>query len=310
MMALRLDMLAPGAYAVACSGGADSVALLRLACEAEIRVHVVHLNHQTRGKDSDADAAFVQGLAGELGVPCTAATLSEVIANLENRPPNPSALYRAARFALFARVCREEGLGAVLLAHHADDQAETVLHRLLRGSGMGGLAGMAAESVLGGVKVIRPLLGVRRRELREYLAARKQGWREDVSNASDQYFRNRLRRVLSGRHDMVTAFLKMGESARRVREWSESAAPVLRETFRVEELHALPEVLARVAARRWLIARGVPAGEIEPAVLERLLRMASDAASPGTVNLPGGVRARRAGGVVSVWGNGDALLGS
>jgi tRNA(Ile)-lysidine synthase len=299
-MTLPVAMIPPGSYAVACSGGADSVALL-LACEAAGagQPHVVHLNHQTRGAESDADAAFVEALARRLLVPYTVATLADVLPELRDRPANASALYRAARLALFARVCRQHGLSGVLLAHHADDQAETVLHRLLRGSGAAGLGGMSAATTVGGVRVLRPLLGVRRHELRDYLRARGQGWRDDPSNASDRYFRNRLRKLLAARPELVPVLLELGRSARDLRAWAEAAAPALPPAFRVEALHALPGVLARVSARRWLAERGVPAAEIEPPVLERLLRLAADAASPPAVNLPTNLTARRTGGVIA-----------
>ena len=109
-----------------------------------------------------------------------------------------------------------------------------------------------------------------------------------------------LRKVLGGRPELVPALLELGEAGRGVREWSEGAAPVLGKAFRVEELNALPGVLARVAVRRWVVGRGVPAGEVEPAVVERVVRLAGDAAVPGVVNLPGAVRVRRRGGEVSV----------
>jgi tRNA(Ile)-lysidine synthase len=158
---------------------------------------------------------------------------------------------------------------------------------------------MTYDTTVGGVRVLRPLLAARRHDLRHYLAARGQSWREDASNASDQYFRNRLRGVLRDRPELVPTLLDLGQSAHDARAWAEAAAPTLPHAFRVEQLHTLPSTLARVAARRWLVDHGVPAHEIEPAVLDRLLRLASDAASPPSVNLPGGVTARRAQGIVS-----------
>src|SRR6266699_2229302 len=109
----------PGAYAIGVSGGADSVALLTLlhSRRPDFRLHVVHLNHETRGPDSDADARLVQDLAAQLALPCTVARLSEI--TLTETIPNPSARFRAARMALFARVVAEHNLNGVILAHHA-----------------------------------------------------------------------------------------------------------------------------------------------------------------------------------------------
>src|SRR3954469_9744027 len=137
-----------GQFAIGVSGGADSVALLRLVMEfrPDLGVHVVHLNHEMRGDESQGDAEFVEGMAARFKLPCTRARRSEIEPTLKNRPGNLSAMFRAMRIELFRRVCAEHGLHGVLLAHHRDDQAETILHRLLRGSGMRGLAGMNFES--------------------------------------------------------------------------------------------------------------------------------------------------------------------
>src|SRR5688572_17488726 len=107
--------VAPGAWAVGVSGGADSVALLallhdRLVRRGDLRLHVVHLNHQTRGESSDADARLVRDLAERRGLPCTVALRSDVEPGITKPPSNPSARYRAARLALFRRVVADHGL--------------------------------------------------------------------------------------------------------------------------------------------------------------------------------------------------------
>src|SRR6185437_3878431 len=164
--------LPPGAWAVGVSGGADSVALLLLLCAREdLSLHVVHLDHQTRGDDSTGDARFVRELAERLHLRCTVALRSDVEATMSDLPGNTSSRYRAARIALFRKVVEEEDLAGVILAHHADDQAETVLHRLLRGSGPTGLAAMERATNIGGLRIVRPLLSVARETLRAFLAS-------------------------------------------------------------------------------------------------------------------------------------------
>ncbi len=183
-----IQSISPGAWAVGVSGGADSVALLRLLHERpDLRLHVAHLDHETRGNQSAGDAQFVASLAAHLGLPCTVAPLREFESGEVIGTANRSARFRAARLALFRRVVECAKLDGVILAHHADDQAETVFHRLCRGGGPEGLAAMRTESRIGGLRVVRPLLGVRRLELRRYLESISQDWREDASNSSDQY---------------------------------------------------------------------------------------------------------------------------
>lgn len=297
---LAIQSVPAGAWAVAVSGGADSVALLRLLCgRDDLALHVVHLNHQTRGDASSGDAEFVRQLAGGLGLPCTVARRAEVECHLPARVSNPSARYRAARIELFRRVMKERGLQGVILAHHADDQAETVLHRLIRGSGPAGLAGMSPRTQLGDLMILRPLLGHRRAELRAYLESIGQAWREDASNASDDYLRNRLRKWLTREPEMHEALLALGEACRVTGEWTRGAAPRLEETFAAEQLARLPDVLAHESARRWLRERGAPPEELSEGVLGRLVEMARDAASPPRTHFPGGVLVRRREGIMS-----------
>ena len=306
-----------GAWAVGVSGGADSVALLSLLRSravpgGDLSLHAVHLDHQTRGRASTADAAFVSELAARWGFACTVARRDEVEARLLRSPAgaaapaatpalpaNPSARYRTARLALFGEVVAARRLAGVLLAHHADDQAETVFHRLLRGSAYAGLAGMARRSTVGGLVILRPLLGVGREALRAHLREAGRAWREDESNASDDYLRNRLRRVLEAFPQLTPRLLEICDACRAARDWARGAAPVLSATFQLSELRDLPPVLARESAAGWLAARGVPRGELSPSVIDRLLAMASDAATPPRQHFPGQVLIRRRGGSIS-----------
>jgi tRNA(Ile)-lysidine synthase len=289
-----------GRWAVGISGGADSVALLLLLRErADLSLHVAHLDHETRAGASAEDARFVRELAERLELPCTIERRSVVESGIDPLPANISARFRAARLALFRRVVKEHGLAGVILAHHADDQAETVLHRLLRGSGPAGLAGMSPRARVGGLTILRPLLAVRRDDLRRVLTDRRQAWREDASNASDDYLRNRLRRVLLKCPRLTDSLLVLSASCRRLREWLHANTPAPAATLSTTQLLAQPAPVQRELARRWLAAAGVPAARIEPAVLRRLIAMAADAATPARQQFPGNLVVRRSRGTLS-----------
>jgi tRNA(Ile)-lysidine synthase len=189
---LRGSALGPGVVAV--SAGADSVALLRaLADEPAIPgLGIAHLNHRLRGAESDADAAFVAGLCPHLPHWTEAVDVASAAAgdNLEDTA-------RRVRYDFLARVAREAGAGWVVTAHTLDDQAETVLHRLIRGTGLRGLRGIAESRELApGVRLLRPMLTVSRAEVIAYLRAIGQTWREDATNRNLAFTRNRIRHEL------------------------------------------------------------------------------------------------------------------
>lgn len=177
---------------VALSGGADSVALLYALCEARARhgltVRAAHVEHGLRGEASLADAAFCRALCEGLSVPFTCDH-----AGLEGGMDAAGAEARAreARYALLLARAREANADALLTAHHMDDQAETVLSRLIRGSGARGLSGMREATVLDGVRIVRPLLSFAKADILTALGGAP--YREDASNGSACCQRNRLR---------------------------------------------------------------------------------------------------------------------
>jgi len=186
--------LRPGEPALlALSGGADSVALLHLARATQPLV-ACHVDHGLR-PDSGADAEYCGRLCAELGVPFERVRVELAEGgDLERRA-------REARYGALARVAGARGLGALLVAHHADDADETLVQRWVRGTHPGGLVGPRprAPFPLGraaGPEVLRPLLGVRGAELRAWLRARGLAWREDPTNASWRFTRNRVRHGL------------------------------------------------------------------------------------------------------------------
>jgi tRNA(Ile)-lysidine synthase len=306
---LEWPQAASGAWAVGVSGGADSVALLSLLRRRDdlslhvvhlpdLRLHAVHLDHELRGQASAGDAEFVQSLCRRLNVPCCVARRSEIEPQLGRLPSNPSARYRAVRLALFRRVVAAHGLQGVVLAHHGDDNAETVLLRLLRGAGPAGLTGIAADGRIVDLRIVRPLLRVRRRALESLLQERGQPWRQDASNQSDKYLRNRLRKLLAGRPELTDVLLQLAAACRQLEDWACRAAPQLPPRFAAAELAWLPSLLARHAARQWLIRSAAPPGELTPAILDRLTAMAADAATPARQQFPGALTVRRRGGLI------------
>src|SRR5258707_827737 len=189
-------MLRPGdRVGVAVSGGADSVALLLLLLELREKLGVVpsviHFNHKLRGKASDADEKFVAKLAAKHGLEFHNASV-EVAKKAKKERANIEDTARRARYDYFRSLAESGVCRRIAVAHTADDQAETVLAHLLRGTGLAGLGGI--HPVAG--PIIRPLLSIRRGELRWFLQARKQTWREDATNRDTKRMRARIRRKL------------------------------------------------------------------------------------------------------------------
>ena len=286
-------------WGVGVSGGADSVALLELLQgQGHLELLVMHLDHETRGGASGEDARFVCELARQRSLRCVCGRRSEIERSMGEPPANQSARYRAARMKFFASVVGEEKLDGIVLAHHANDQAETVIQRLLRGSGPAGLVGMRADSVVSGVRIVRPLLGVRRESLRALLRERGISWREDASNESLDQQRNRVRAMLAKHPALTEAAIELADASAGMQAWLQAAAPALGDTFDVRTLQRLPAPIAREAAQRWLVARAPAGQEISAAAAQRLVDMATDAASPARQHFPGGVLVRRRGGKI------------
>ena len=192
----KQEMIQPGdRVGLAVSGGADSVALLLLLLELlgklGIVLSVVHFNHKLRGKASDADEVFVAKLAAKHGLELHSASV-DVAKKAKKERANLEDTARRARYDYFRSLAESGDCGRIVVAHTADDQAETVLAHLFRGTGLTGLGGI--HPVAG--PVIRPLLNVRASELRRFLRARKQTWREDATNRDTKRMRARIRRKL------------------------------------------------------------------------------------------------------------------
>ncbi len=309
----REALLPPGArVVVACSGGGDSVMLAALLCEIELEADwsvagLLHVNHGLRGASADEDEAFCRDLARDLELPIAVERVDVAARAAAERISIEAAGHRI-RYELFERIVRDGGADRVATGHTRDDQAETVLLRLLRGAGPGGLAGIRPR--IGAV--VRPLLDARRDELREYLRSRDLRHREDPTNRDEWILRNRVRhRLIPFLADhfnpaVIDVLARGAAIARDDADWldeavNSAAAEIVqsgREGVEVDaaRLSGAPPAVARRVARRVLEEAGGNRVGFDHA--ERLRRLA-EAAGPGPAgaDFPG-CRAERRGAVV------------
>ena len=244
--AIERDHLIPegGRVIVGVSGGADSVALLHILHRLGYDLTAAHLNHSIRGAEADADEQFVKDLCAKLGVECITQK-TDVPALAKEKGISPEMAARDARHEFFRSVISDLcPLTSVLcLAHHADDQLETFFLRAARGSGPGGLGGMRLVQKVAAMQLLRPMLGIRRAEIFQWLEKEELEWREDASNADESIPRNRVR------HQILPTLGKINERA---------AENILRTMEILRDEEDDPEKAARRrAARDWLIEHGV-----------------------------------------------------
>lgn len=229
----RFHMIEPkDTIVLGISGGADSVCLLKILARWKeawgISLRAVHVHHQLRGEEADADERFVRELCENEGIPCR--VFHEDVQGMAQREKiGLEEAGRIARYRCFATVCEDVGGGKIALAHHQDDLAETMLHHLVRGTGMAGLCSLKPVSG----NRIRPLLCLEKEEILVYLKAAGQPWRTDSSNLEDDYTRNRIR------HHVLEE-LKTEVNPRAVRHMAQLS----------EELEETRAVLAQVAAEK------------------------------------------------------------
>jgi tRNA(Ile)-lysidine synthase len=281
-LSTALDDLAPNAsVVVGCSGGADSLALLALACERGFDVHAVYVDHGLR-PGTEHDAATVARAAARFGATPHVEWVDVGLGpNLESRA-------RDVRYAALERFRARVGAVAILIAHTRDDQAETTLLQMLRGAGTSGLSGMPAQRGY----VRRPLLDVRRRETRELCARLQLAPRHDPMNDDVHHRRVWLRREIIPRleggadRDLVDVLARQAEVLRDDDELLESLA-ARHAPDDAAALNALPRALARRVIRRWLSAPAPPS----IATVDRVLAVARG--DVRAAELPGGDRVER-----------------
>lgn len=288
---------------VAVSGGADSVCLLHLLKELaprwDLALSVLHLDHGLRGGESREDARFVRDLAARLGLPCRAEAV-DVAALCRETGDNLEQAARRARAAFFQGLLRAREVDRVATGHTRSDQAETVLFRFLRGAGSAGLAGIRPVTADG---LVRPFLDIERPEVEHYLRERKIVWREDATNRSLDYDRNRLRWELLPMLAMQwnpaiaatlahTADWALGEEA----YWETEIARIASEHLlvragtaflRAGSLAALPPAVARRLVRRVIEIVKPGLRSIDFRHVETVLEVAAAAQGHGRVQVPG-----------------------
>ena len=293
------------AVLIAVSGGGDSMGLLRIALrlqpELDLRLAVAHLNHGVRGPAADVDAQFVSRAAERFDLPLEIGHWSP------ERPAHFESDARHARLSWLTETARSRRARFVALGHTSDDQAETILHRIVRGTGTRGLAGIpASRKPAPGVTLFRPLLEVSRREIRAYLHAIGQEFREDATNADLSRTRSRLRHdllpKLAAEYNprIVDALLRLGKIARiesrrlqrrLARAWRRSGATAGPDGVTIPRAALVglpPATRAELLRLAWRLAgwpeRGMTA--------DRWLRLAElDAGSPGRFTVGHGIDA-------------------
>jgi len=298
---------------VAVSGGVDSVVLAQalhaLAEHRGLKLTIGHVNHGLRGAASEADQASVEALGAALGVSVSSRRVDPAALRAGRSSRDRPTLQEAARelrYEALRELADAAGSHFIATAHSADDQAETLLLRILRGTGPDGLGGIPERSADG--RILRPLLGVERREIEAHARAHSLSWREDESNEDDGYARNRLRRhwlpgLAEGFNPRLLQQLgHLAEAMRRDAEWIEGQ--VAREAagrfssedgwLRIDakEWDALPEALARRLARLALrrLGRGRDVSRVH---LARMLAFLRDGRSGTAIELPGGLSLAR-----------------
>jgi tRNA(Ile)-lysidine synthase len=297
----RERMFAPGMpVGVAVSGGADSVCLLHVLLEVgprwDLRPVVLHLNHRLRGEESDRDEKFVREMAARAGLPI----LVESWDRCDASPSNLEEAAREARLAFFEKAMASGAVERVAVGHTRSDQAETVLFRFLRGAGTAGLAGIRPATSTG---IVRPLIGIDRDEIEEFLRKRGVAWREDVTNLSPDFARNRIRHNLlpqlarewnpAIREALAsTADWALAEEAYWEAEIDRLAASALRESagavvLRTDALLALPLAVARRLARRAMERVKGDLRGIDFRHVEALLELAAGGEGHGRFQAPG-----------------------
>jgi tRNA(Ile)-lysidine synthase len=320
----RFGVCAGERIGVAVSGGADSVALLRLLIELREELGVVlcvaHFNHKLRGKASGADEQFVARLAAQHGLEFFIAR-ENVAEKARRERANLEDAARRARYAYFGQLVTDGRVSRIAVAQTADDQAETVLAHILRGTGLAGLAGIHPQAG----SAFRPLLGIRHGALRDYLRGIRQAWREDASNRDETRTRARIRHKLlpflekQFQSPVVEHLCQLAELAREDNSYLDYAAqfrakavgkeigagisiPVgefagVQKGFPKRSGAESPETSALALRKRMIrevVKRMKPrAGELGALHVDAVLHLAGNGHSGKILQLPGGVEVRR-----------------
>lgn len=283
-------------YLVGISGGRDSIALHHwLQAHRFQHLTYCHLNHGLRGPESEGDQAFLQALLG----PSLICGQSNVGTLAAQEKLSLETAARQARHRFFEKCAHDTGVHEILLAHHADDQAETILFNLLRGSG--GLRGMKTHQKIGTLNFLRPFLEVRRSEIDTFLSENGHRFREDSSNQDPFASRNRLRhealpllREILDR-DIVPGLLRAHQHSRELAELTQSLLSKSHHLDPQGRIHlpsfrTLAPALQKIALHQYLSDHAIP--NLSSELIEQALLL-THPDQPPSLNLPGGLRLRR-----------------
>jgi len=299
-------------YLIGVSGGRDSVALLR--CMVDLgydKLVVCHLDHQLRGRFSQADARFVEKLAKSYQVGFELGS-ANVGALAKNKKMSIEAAAREARYSFFARVAKRRRCHTIFLAHHADDLAETFLINLFRGTGLTGLGAMREVATRRidnvGLTIVRPLLSVWRDEIDSYVHEHRMKFREDASNKNLGPLRNRIRRRVIpyleknfGRNIRQNIW-RTATIAAEEENWIDNqmrVSPHREDRLSVKGLRALPVALQRRTILKWLRAQNL--SEIGFEAIERVRSLVDPGARVAKVNLADNQHVRRRAGELFIF---------
>ena len=294
-------------YLIGISGGRDSVTLLHwLISVGYKKLIVCHLNHQLRGRSSDADARFVQKLAEtyQTGFERGAANIGALA---KKKKMSIETAAREARYSFFAKAAKRHRCHTMFLAHHADDLVETFLLNLIRGAGLTGLAGMreVTSRHFDGVDltIVRPLLSVWRTDIDKYVRERHLRFREDATNKTLAATRNRIRnRIIPYLEKILGRNIRQNiwrtaMIAAEEEKWIDNEAPDFTNLhLSVPGLRALPVALQRRAIMKWLRTQNI--SEVGFDVIERVRSLADRETPIAKVNLPRDCHARRRAGKI------------
>jgi len=296
-------------YLIGVSGGRDSIALLHWLIDLGYKKLIVcHLNHQLRGRSSDADARFVEELAAKYRVDFELGAANvRVLAKKKKMSIETAA--REARYSFFAKAAKRHGCRTIFLAHHADDLVETFFINLFRGAGSAGLVAIRESSTRRiddiELTIVRPFLPVWRKEIDSYVREHRLRFREDASNKNLDPLRNRLR------HRVIPFLEKVLGRNIRPTIWRAAAIAVEEENWidaqlpdssgaelSVPQLRALPVALQRRIILKWLRAKDI--SEVGFDVIEHVRSLADRDAAVAKVNLPRDRHARRRAGRIFI----------
>ncbi len=299
---------------VAVSGGCDSVALARALAQTRVSgagaLVLAHFNHRWRGAESDADESFTRELAIQLGWTC------HVGWGDSSQAPSGvgrEAAARGQRYAFLRRVCDQVGARYLAMAHTAQDQVETILHRIVRGTGLAGLAGIPVRRPLSEMTtLVRPMLGIDRRDVEEYLLAQGQVFRTDSTNTDLGFTRNRIRWELlpllrvSYNPQVDQSLQRLGDLARQTQQlveaivdthWDQSVTLCGDGSVRVDcdKLRGANELLAGELLRRIWRSQNWPLQNMSQEKWTTLAQwVLGSPTARQVVILPGAIRAERA----------------